>query len=520
MEPTQRQPTPLRRTEGDSKTAGENTPGLKHSKSAMLNEVRLFVQYWGLPLTEEAKMHEINQIDIDNERIFEIYPGESHLFILTKSKNIYGFGDNRFNQIDASSSARTNIPLPIDFGPKIVVSKIFCGCDFTFCLANKNDVFSWGLNFKGQLGLGHNESVRNPTLVRSLSPDTGFVARSGTDSLTDALQLADGEFITDIVCGSLHTLALSSRSRLFSCGFGETFALGHGTNTSYSNFKEITYFSEAFAGKRVLIEKIECGVSHSACRIARKIFIWGLFGKDKSQIAKKPVMLSLPADVIDFFVGDLLTVILTDDGDVFTLGENIDGQLGHKRSGLAKVNIPYKIEYITGGLNHIFAVNFTKGKIFAWGSNKLGQINPGSLEECFREPQEMQFLYENPLFAITCKGNNTFYVAKNPINLSKNNQSALKETNNSIVEELTEESKHLRKELENISRKNVMLAKENERLKEDVDRLNSIVTESNKLEQSRADSQDSNAEINDSEINSNRSVQKTTEQRKDFKAVL
>ena len=456
-------------------------------------------------------MHEINQIDIDNERIFEIYPGESHLFILTKSKNIYGFGDNKFHQINASNSARTNIPLPIDFGPRIVVSKVFCGCDFTFCLANKNDVFAWGLNFKGQLGLGHTEAVQSPTLIRALSPDCGIVTRSGTDNLTDAVQLMEGEFITDIVCGSLHTLALSSRSRLFSCGFGETYALGHGTNTSYSSFREITYFSEAFAGKKIQIEKIECGVSHSACRIARKIFIWGLFGKDKSQIAKKPVMLSLPADAVDFFVGDLLTVILTDGGDIFTLGENIDGQLGHKRSGLAKVNIPYKIEYITGGLNHTFAVNFTKGKIFAWGSNKLGQINPGSLEESYREPHEMQFLYENPLFAITCKGNNTFYVAKNPIRLPKENQSALNQTNNSVIEELTEESKQLRKELENISRKNTVLSKENEKLKEDIDRLNSMVTESNKLEDSRADSQDSNAEINDSEVNSHRTVQKAAQ---------
>ncbi len=484
----------------------------------MLNEVRLYVQYWGLPLTEEAKMHEINQIDIDNERIFEIYPGESHLFILTKSKNIYGFGDNRFNQIDASTSARTNIPLPIDFGPKIVVNKVFCGCDFTFCLANKNDVYSWGLNFKGQLGLGHNEAVRTPTLVRSLSPDAGFVNRSGTDSITDALQLADGEFITDIVCGSLHTLALSSRSRLFSCGFGETYALGHGTTTSYSNFKEITYITEAFGGKRVPIEKIECGVSHSACLISRKIFIWGLFGKDKSQAAKKPVVLSLPADAVDFFIGDLLTVILTDAGDVYTLGENIDGQLGHNRSGLAKVNIPYKVEYITGGLNHVFAVNFTKGKIFAWGSNKLGQISPGSFDECFKEPQEIHWLYQNSSFAITCKGNDTFYVAKSPIQLLKASQASQKEVNNSVVEELTEESRQLRKEVENISRKNDMLAKENKKLKEDVDRLNIIVNESNKLDDCRADSQDSNAEIDNSKLTSHLAIQKAIEQRKDPQA--
>jgi alpha-tubulin suppressor-like RCC1 family protein len=507
MEPTQREPTPLRRNDVNKST--ENIPAMKHSRSAMLNEVRLYVQYWGLPLTEEAKMHDINQIDIDNERIFEIYPGESHLFILAKSRNIYGFGDNRFNQIDALSVPRTEAPLPIDFGVRISVNKIFCGCDFTFCMANKNDVYAWGLNFKGQLGLGHCDPVKNPTLVRSLSPENSH-PRTSADGLSDSLLLSENEFITDIVCGSLHTLALSSRSRIFSCGFGETFALGQGTNASSAIFKEITYFTEAFGGKRMAIDKIECGVSHSACLISRKIFIWGLFGKDKTQLAKKPTMLSLPADIVDFFIGDLLTVILTDTGDVYTIGENIDGQLGHKRTGLAKVNIPFKIEYITGGLNHVFAVNFSKGKIFAWGNNKLGQISPGSLEDCFREPQEMSWLYQNSSFAITCKGNSTFYVAKSPIQLMKENNSVLKETSNVAFEEVLEESKHLKKELDTVSRKNNLLAKENERLKEDVDRLNSMISESNQLEVSKHDSQDSNAEINDSIVISNCSIQKTT----------
>jgi alpha-tubulin suppressor-like RCC1 family protein len=37
----------------------------------------------------------------------------------------------------------------------------------------------------------------------------------------------------------MHTLVLSNKGRIFSCGFGETYALGHGTNKTYNYFREM-----------------------------------------------------------------------------------------------------------------------------------------------------------------------------------------------------------------------------------------------------------------------------------------
>jgi mitogen-activated protein kinase kinase kinase 9 len=37
-------------------------------------------------------------------------------------------------------------------------------------LTSKGEVYSWGLNIKGQLGLGHYENISIPTLVYSLLP--------------------------------------------------------------------------------------------------------------------------------------------------------------------------------------------------------------------------------------------------------------------------------------------------------------------------------------------------------------
>ncbi len=36
------------------------------------------------------------------------------------------------------------------------------------------------------------------------------------------------EKVTGLACGTLHTLVKTDRNRVFSSGYGETFALGHG----------------------------------------------------------------------------------------------------------------------------------------------------------------------------------------------------------------------------------------------------------------------------------------------------
>jgi len=47
---------------------------------------------------------------------------------------------------------------------------ISSGSEHSFALSTDGELFSWGLNFKGQLGLGDFENRNEPYLVESLSP--------------------------------------------------------------------------------------------------------------------------------------------------------------------------------------------------------------------------------------------------------------------------------------------------------------------------------------------------------------
>jgi alpha-tubulin suppressor-like RCC1 family protein len=89
--------------------------------------------------------------------------------------------------------------------------------------------------------------------------------------------------------------------RIFSCGNGSTFALGHKNRESCSTFKQIEFFNGNEDGvSNVGVKTIACGLSHSGCVLADgSVYLWGITGDiqyskefmDKCLI-KKPTKIS------------------------------------------------------------------------------------------------------------------------------------------------------------------------------------------------------------------------------------
>jgi len=76
-------------------------------------------------------------------------------------------------------------------------------------------------------------------------------------------------------------LARSNLHRIFSCGNGSTFALGHKSRDSCSIFKQIEFFNGNEEGGvcGAGIKTIACGLSHSGCvLIDGSVYLWGISG--------------------------------------------------------------------------------------------------------------------------------------------------------------------------------------------------------------------------------------------------
>ena len=420
--------------------------GSKRPKSKIKNYISIF----GNNITKKKKKDNAFEVFESEEEIINIEQGDSHIFLFTKKGSILGLGDNSFGQLSLNKEFKNiSSPQKLILIEKLEVYNIFTGGDHCFAITHRNDVYAWGLNAKGQLGLNHNENIFSPQKVKSLSLGTNNLETKFSPSI-----LNSNEAISDISCGGLHTVVISNMNRVFSCGFGGCYALGHGNKRSINYFKEIKYFSD-FQEK---IEKIKSGVSHSGCLINGQLYLWGTLGSSKYLIYQKPNTIVINKEIINFELGDFLSVLLTSSKEVYTMGENIDFQLGHRNNNSLtpiKVNFPRKVESIGCGLNHVIVI--TKSRVYGWGSNRFGQLNPFSNEKYFEDLVELSWIREAFALLIKCGPLQTLVVTqKKMVNTEEDEERKIQE---------------LQIMIENFKRKSEQLKDENVRMTEKMDEL-------------------------------------------------
>ncbi|XP_018619035.1 probable E3 ubiquitin-protein ligase HERC1 isoform X2 [Scleropages formosus] len=87
---------------------------------------------------------------------------------LTKDGNVYTFGQDRLIGLPEGRARNHNRPQQVPALSGVFIEDIAVGAEHTLALSSTGDVYSWGSNSEGQLGLGHTNHVREPTLVTSL----------------------------------------------------------------------------------------------------------------------------------------------------------------------------------------------------------------------------------------------------------------------------------------------------------------------------------------------------------------
>lgn len=448
-----REPTPNKKVYKKPDSITDRNTAFQSLKKASQNAGYLYI--WGFNLYEGRKENGVVRIE-SNIAVSEVHLSDSFAIISSESGDQYYIGLSGDEKKDRSWDPKPQLYTPLC---KIQVAKLFTGSDFVYVLDSKNDVYSWGVNMAGQLGHGNFDSIIEPKLVEGLSPQK--YVNTLTVGASDRI-LNQGEKVVDIACGALHVIVQTSDSRILSCGNGLSYALGHGNATTTNAFREIKFFTE----NRLAIDKMACGLTISGCLANGKLYIWGSLGVSKYSIYKTPAAVNVDGDVEDFKLGDALVVILNNKGDVFTMGDNKLGQLGSKNyndSLPSKVKLPYKAEFITCGNNHVIVV--TKAKIFGWGSNLFGQINPNSIEKEIWEPLELDWISESGPEFMKCRGAQTVLLSHNDLNLPEANTNAEKE--------LAE----LKKTIEDLKMNYIKSKKENEKLKDQFKELHETISE-------------------------------------------
>ena len=164
-------------------------------------------------------------------------------FISSNENQIYIWGDNTFGQLGLGDNDDRNIPHKLNLCNHCIIS-VSCGCMHTMALTINGILYSWGSNCYGQLGLGNFDDQYLPQ------------------------QISLQESIISISCGPSHTCILTKNGKLYGWGCNNLGQLGLGNNFTINIPTEIILCE--------FVKSIYCGGNYTIVVTDRdKIYVWG-----------------------------------------------------------------------------------------------------------------------------------------------------------------------------------------------------------------------------------------------------
>ena len=339
-----------------------------------------------------------------------------------------------------------------------VTPKVEAGDGFTVELKADGTVWSHGQNQYGQLGVGDTNSYNEPQKVKIIK---------NTIKNEDGSKTEIEDTIKDISVGNYHVLALSETGKVYAWGYGENGQLGIGSGYNHESPVVVT---DIYKNQLQDIVKVEAGENVSFAITSKgKVYAWGNGYSSRAQLLDLPEnavditskyvltgdgkvydistkeQLSIVGKIVDLDEGTNHTVMLTNDGRAYAIGDNTYGQLSNGNnvpSETSPVAVRKDSENIFTGIKEIKAgdkttvIVTTDGKVYACGmndNNELGIENKEILD--VNTPQENKNI-ENVISAnigvnhvVAIKENGEVYA----FGYGKNGELGNRNDNNSIT---------------------------------------------------------------------------------------
>ena len=283
--------------------------------------------------------------------------GYRHTITLSDDGTAHSFGRNVDGALGLGHNNNVSLPTPIPNLPQI--NLISCGFRFTVCVDYDGFIWSFGNNNFGQLGTGNKTVFNVPQKLINIPP------------------------VVSVACGHEHTLIITNDSNLWSCGRNDFGQLcdekkedrSTPQKTSFSNISKISAGWSQSLFQNNKDEIFSCGFNKTGgC---------GLGHFNDPQITPS-LILNAPENIVQFVCGYRQSLFLDSEGNVYSVGENLQGGLGlghnKKQNILSKIeNIP-PIKIISCASASCFLIDF-EGNLWSFGFNIHGQLGHGNTKK-------------------------------------------------------------------------------------------------------------------------------------------
>ncbi|CAL8286531.1 unnamed protein product [Lota lota] len=287
----------------------------------------------------------------------QVCAGENHFAVVTVEKELYTWanvqgGAKMLGQLGHGDQSSYRQPKKVDCLQGKAIRQVACGADFTACVTDEDQMYMFGSDYYGCLGV---ESSLGPQVLEPV-----------------LLEFFEERPVRQVSCGDNHVVVLTQRGEIFSWGCGEHGRLGLDCEDDYSSPMQVQMPKGA----------IMCSVS---C------------GSDGT-----------------FFLTEAGKVLACGNNEFNKLGLNqgISGLKNHRGEGcqstpytttltLVKQLSRFKIQVISLGRSHTAAID-ERGRLITFGCNKYGQLGVKD----FKKHQGVQLLVGpfggNPVTKVSC----------------------------------------------------------------------------------------------------------------------
>ncbi|CAI4233274.1 unnamed protein product [Auanema sp. JU1783] len=187
---------------------------------------------------------------LSGKRIRQISFGSGpHVIALSEVGSVYSWGHNAFGQLGLGHSLQGTSPTLIaGILKNEKITFISCGGHHSVAISEKGEVFTWGMNSSGQLGLGDTNNQDTPKMVPLYN-----------------------RLIISAACGHNSTVVLSQSGDVYAWGFN-----GNGQIGSGCTYNQLIPFHIESLSKSGPIIQIVCGYAHTlALSDQGKLYVWG-----------------------------------------------------------------------------------------------------------------------------------------------------------------------------------------------------------------------------------------------------
>ena len=326
--------------------------------------------------------------------VFIVYcdAGEAHSAIIDDNGVLYMFGAGSYGRLGLGEESDALVPTSVDTLRKHKIVMVSCGAFHTMCITTAQELWGFGGRLYGKLGDGNSAGNAVTPVMIALEAGDG----------------SDPSGFIQVSCGTFHTSALTSAGHIKTWGFDGQGQLGL-KNNNFQNHKEPQVVHN--------LDSVQCtGMAHlhqekDAKKSKSKL------GKDGSGLAGGKLSNNAKS-VICIAAGAQHTLACTVKGDVYSWGENRDGQLGRGADSNPEsdntMSRPVRVEYhisgkrvtkVAAGAQHSMCLT-VRGDVYAWGCGTDGQLGIGKNVSESR-PMLIQILQGKRVAHIACGENHS-----------------------------------------------------------------------------------------------------------------